>query len=125
MPRHVRKGDNVIVTAGNFRGAVGEIVRVDGDNERVFVKFPNAVYDGVKRKPLVKTLKPTRVNPQGGQVALDRSFHLSNVSPVVDGKASRVRFPVKNDGSKARVAVKSGKELSLVRGPKARAPKKA
>ena len=93
MPRHVRKGDSVVVTAGNFRGAVGEIVRVDGDNERVFVKFPNSVYDGVKRKPLIKTLKPTRVNPQGGQVALDRGFHISNVSPAVDGKPSPSASP--------------------------------
>ena len=120
MPRHVRKGDSVVVTAGNFRGAQGEIVRVDGDNDRVFVKFPAAVYDGVKRKPLVKTLKPTRTNPQGGQVALDRSFHISNVSPSVDGKPSRVRFPVKKDGSKARVAVRGGKELSQVRGARAK-----
>lgn len=120
MPRHVRKGDSVVVTAGNFRGAQGEIVRVDGDNDRVFVKFPAAVYDGAKRKPLVKTLKPTRTNPQGGQVALDRSFHISNVSPSVDGQPSRVRFPVKKDGSKARVAVKSGKELSQVRGARAK-----
>lgn len=118
MPRHVRKGDTVVVTAGNFRGAQGEIVRVDGDSERVLVKFPSAVYDGVKRKPLVKTLKPTRTNPQGGQVALDRSFHISNVSPAVDGKPTRVRFPVKSDGSKSRVAARGGKELSSVRGPR-------
>jgi large subunit ribosomal protein L24 len=123
MPRHVRKGDSVVITAGNFRGAQGEIVRVDGDNSRVFVKFPASVYDGIKRKPLVKTLKPSRVNPQGGQVAVDRSFHISNVSPSVDGKPTRVRFPVKKDGSKVRVAVKGGKELSSVRGP--RAAKKA
>lgn len=120
MPRHVRKGDSVIVTAGNFRGAQGEITRVDADNERVTVKFPNSVFDGVKRKPLVKTLKPTRTNPQGGQVALDRSFHISNVSPAVDGKPTRVRFPVKPDGSKARVAARGGKELSSVRGPRSR-----
>ncbi len=120
MPRHVRKGDSVVVTAGNFRGAQGEIVSVNADSERVVVKFPPAVFDGVKRKPLVKTLKPTRANPQGGQVAIDRAFHISNVSPAVDGKPTRVRFPVKKDGSKSRVAVVGGKELSSVRGPRSK-----
>jgi ribosomal protein L24 len=28
MARHIRKGDNVIVTAGNDKGATGEVLRV-------------------------------------------------------------------------------------------------
>lgn len=120
MPRHVRKGDQVMVTAGQFRGAVGQIVRVLTKQDRVVIQFPASVYDGEKRKQRVKALKPTRVNPQGGRVALDRSFHVSNVSPVVDGKPTRVRFAVKADGSKVRVAAKDGSELGVVHGPRER-----
>jgi large subunit ribosomal protein L24 len=42
----------------------------------------------------------------------------SNVSPVVDGKPSRVRFETEKDGSKVRVAVRNGKKLHTLRGPK-------
>lgn len=118
MPRHIRKGDTVMVTSGNFRGAVGQIARVMTKHDRVVIQFPASVYDGVGRKQRVRSLKPTRLNPQGGQVALDRSFHMSNVSPVVDGKPTRVRFVTKTDGSKVRVASRSGKELSVVHGPR-------
>ena len=116
MPRHIRKGDTVMVTSGNFRGAVGQISRVLTKHDRVVIQFPASVYDGEGRKQRVRSLKPTRINPQGGQVALDRSFHVSNVSPVVDGKPSRVRFVTKSDGSKVRVAARGGKELSVVHG---------
>ena len=125
MPRHVRKGDDVMVTSGNFRGAIGRIVRVLTKHDRVVIQFPASVYDGEKRKQRVKNLKPTRVAPQGGQIGLDRSFHLSAVSPVVDGKPTRVRFDTKPDGSKVRVAARGGKELGVVHGARERAAKPA
>ncbi|MBL0920960.1 MAG: 50S ribosomal protein L24 [Phycisphaerales bacterium] len=114
MPRHVRKGDEVIVTAGNFRGAVGTIVRILTKADRAVVQFAPSVYDGAQRKQRIKALRPNRINPQGGQVALDRSFHLSNLSPVVDGKPSRVRFQTKDSGEKVRVAARGGKELGVI-----------
>lgn len=116
MPSHIRKGDEVIVTAGQFRGKTGTIVKVIRDKERVVVQGPEIT--GISRN-----LKPTRENPQGGQVEVDRSFHMSNISPVVDGKPTRVRFETRDDGSKVRVAVKGGKVLGEVRS--ANAKKKA
>lgn len=104
MPRHIRKNDEVIITAGDFRGQTGKVVRVMTKESRVVV-------NGAGIKGVVRTLKPTRLNPQGGQVTVDRSFHISNVSPVVDGKAARVRFETKSDGAKVRVAVHGGKKL--------------
>jgi len=107
MARHIRTGDDVIITSGDFKGQAGTIVRVLTDNDRVVVK-------GAGIKGISKNIKPSRTNPQGGRVTVDRSFHMSNVSPVVDGKASRVRFEKKKDGSKVRVAVRGGKELGQV-----------
>ena len=105
MPRHVRKGDQVVVTAGNDRGRVGEIVRVIKDGERVVVKGVNI---------RTKHMKPTQQRPQGGIVRKEMAIHVSNVSPAVDGKPTRVRFATKSDGSKVRVAARGGAELSVV-----------
>ncbi len=102
MARHVRKGDMVIVTAGNNRGTVGEVLEVITDSDRVIVKGVNI---------RTKNLRRSQTRPQGGQVKQEMPIHISNVSPVVDGKPSRVRFVTKPDGSKVRVASRGGKEL--------------
>ena len=107
MARHVRKGDTVVITAGNHKGQVGEIVRVMPAKDRVIVKGMNL---------RTKHLKPTRINPQGGIITKEAPIHISNVSPAVDGKPTRVRFQVQKDGSKARVAVRGGKVLGPVSG---------
>lgn len=104
MPSHIRKGDEVVITAGRFRGKTGKVVRLIKKHDRVVVQGPGI--DGITRN-----VKPTRVNPEGGQVDVDRSFHVSNVSPSVDGKPSRVRFQTKPDGSKIRVAAKGGQQI--------------
>lgn len=111
MPRHVRKGDTVVVTAGAHRGKVGEVMRVIPDADQVVLK-------GINLR--TKHLKPTRINPQGGIITKEAPIHISNVSPVVDGRATRVRFEIKPDGSKQRVAVRGGKVLGVVRGARAR-----
>jgi large subunit ribosomal protein L24 len=111
MPSHVRKGDSVMVTAGDHRGKVGEVQRVIPDKEMVIVK-------GINLR--TKHLKPTRINPQGGVITKEAPIHISNVSPVVEGHATRVRFPIGDDGSKNRVAVRGGKVLGNVRGARAK-----
>jgi large subunit ribosomal protein L24 len=117
MPRHVRKGDNVIVTSGSHKGKTGTIMRVlngDSPNEtRVVIKGLNL---------RTKHLKPNRLNPQGGIVTREAPIHISNVSPVVDGKPTRVRFVLKPDGSKVRVAARGGQELGVVRSADAKKP---
>lgn len=104
MPSHIRKGDEVVITAGRFRGKTGKVVRLIKKHDRVVVQ--GSGIDGITRN-----VKPTRINPEGGQVEVDRSFHISNVSPAVDGKPTRVRFETKPDGSKVRVAVKGGQQI--------------
>ncbi len=109
MPRHVRSGDQVIVTAGAEKGKTGEVARILTDKDQVIVK-------GLNLK--TKRLKPTQLNPQGGVITKEAPIHISNVSPVVDGRATRVRFETKEDGSKVRVAARGGKVLGEVRGPR-------
>ena len=109
MARHIRKGDMVIVTAGNDRGVTGEVLRVIPKIDRVVVQGINV---------RSKHLKPSQASPQGGIVRREMPIHISNVSPVVDGKPTRVRFEVRKDGSKARVAVRGGKDLHILHGSK-------
>ena len=109
MPRHVRKGDTVVVTAGNDKGVVGEVLRVIPDNMRVVVQGVNV---------RSKHIKPSQRSPQGGTIQKEMSIHISNVSPVVDGKPSRVRFETKKDGTKDRMAVRGEKELHTLHGPR-------
>lgn len=109
MARHVRTGDNVMVTSGDHKGLTGEILKIDTKHDRVFVKGINLI---------TKHMKPTKVNPQGSIVTREAPLHVSKVSPVVDGKATRVRFITKADGAKVRVAARGGKELSTLRSAK-------
>ncbi|MBM4051564.1 MAG: 50S ribosomal protein L24 [Planctomycetes bacterium] len=109
MPAHVKKGDVVIVTAGDDKGKTGEIVSVDTKASRVVVRGVNIH----KRH-----LKPTQGRPKGAIVEMELPIHMSNVSPVVDGKPTRVRFATKADGSKVRVAARNGAELSTLHGPR-------
>ena len=109
MARHIRKSDTVIVTAGNDKGVTGEVLRVIAEKDRVVVQ-------GVNMR--TRHLKPTQANPQGGLLRREQSIHISNVSPVVDGKPTRVRFETKKDGSKVRVAARGGKELHTLHGPR-------
>lgn len=109
MPRHIVKGDQVIVTAGNYKGVVGEVLRVLTDDNRVVVQGVNI---------RARHMKKSQSNPQGGIIRKEMPIHMSNVSPVADGKPSRVRFVTKDDGSKVRVAVRGGKELHILRAAK-------
>ena len=103
MANRIKKGDQVVVTAGKDKGKQGEIVRVDGDH--VVVANVNIV----KRH--------TKPNPQagvaGGVVEREASIHISNVSVVnpATGKGERVGFKVLEDGRKLRVFRSSGEAL--------------
>jgi len=109
MARHVKKGDMVVVIAGNDKGKKGEILQVFPD--KVLVQGVNRVY---------RHLRPSRTNPQGGRIQKEMPIHISNVLPVDPKTAqpTRVGFRFADDGSKERYARKSGESLGLVRKPK-------
>ncbi len=102
MARHVKKGDMVMVLSGNERGATGTVLRVLTKHDRVVVQGVNI---------RAKHIKPSQANPQGGVVRREMPIHISKVSPVVEGKPTRVRFVTDKSGHKSRVAVKGGKAL--------------
>jgi large subunit ribosomal protein L24 len=108
MPVHIRTGDTVMITAGNDKGAVGEILSVITKKDRVVVKGVNI---------RTRNIKPTQQNPNGGTIKKEMSIHMSNVSPVVEGKPARVRFETQKDGAKVRVGIivdDKGKKIEKV-----------
>lgn len=116
MPAHVKKGDTVMVLSGSHKGKVGEVREVFPGREG---EQSLCTISGVNLR--TKHVKPNRLNQQGGIVTREQPLPMCKVAPVVDGKPTRVRFEVKPDGSKSRVAVKGGKVLSVVRGPRDKA----
>jgi large subunit ribosomal protein L24 len=79
---HVKKGDNVMVIAGNEKGSRGRILMVDKKSERAIVEGINMVS---------KHERPTNDNPQGGIVKKEAPIHISNLKVIDDsGKPTRI-----------------------------------
>jgi len=107
MATHVRKGDTVMVIAGNDRGKTGEVLAVYPKSRKVLVKGINRVY---------RHLRPSRSHPQGGRIQKEMPIDISNVLPI-DPKTSqptRVGFRITAEGNKERYAKKSGETLGVL-----------
>ncbi len=106
MARHVRKGDTVRVITGDDKGKTGQVLRVDLKAGKVLVQGVNRAF---------RHLRPSRQNPQGGRIQKEMPIALSNVQPVdaKTGLPTRVRFRVAADGSKERIAARSGETISV------------
>ncbi len=97
----IKKDDLVKVIAGKDNGKQGKVLHVDTKKNKVTVEGCNMV---------TKHTKPSAGNPNGGIVNKEAPIDISNVMLVVDGKATRVGFAVK-DGKKVRVAKATGKVI--------------
>jgi large subunit ribosomal protein L24 len=98
----------VMVITGNDRGRTGRVLRILTKRQRVVV-------EGINMRK--KHVRPSQRHPQGGRIEMEMPIHISNVQPVSPStdKGSRVRFQTRDDGSKVRVAVKGGDELSVLK----------
>ncbi|MFC7622725.1 50S ribosomal protein L24 [Microlunatus sp. GCM10028923] len=77
---HVIKGDRVKVIAGKDKGAVGEIIAVDPNRQRVTVSGVNIV----KRHLRDTSAQPQgRQTTKGGIVSSEAPIHASNVQLLV------------------------------------------
>jgi len=79
---HVRKGDQVIVIAGNDKGKTGEIVEANPKASRVIIEGVNLRW---------KHRKPTQQNPQGERVQVESPIHSSNVMHLDPATGKGVR----------------------------------
>ncbi len=99
--RKIRKDDLVKVITGKDKDKQGKVLHVDTKKGKILVEGCNMV---------TKHSKPNVANPQGGIIQKEAFLDISNVMLVVDGKATRVGFTVK-DGKKVRVAKATGKVI--------------
>ncbi|MBR6615378.1 MAG: 50S ribosomal protein L24 [Lachnospiraceae bacterium] len=95
----IKKDDMVIVIAGKDKDKTGKVLSVK--EGKVIVEGVNVVK---------KHTKLNQMNQNGGIVETEAAIDVSNVMLLVDGKATRVGFEVK-DGKKVRVAKATGKVI--------------
>ena len=98
----IKKGDEVVVISGKFKGVKGKVLQARPSESR-------GVVEGVNRHKW--HIKPTQEQP-GHIVDREAPIHVSNVA-LVDPKtkkASRVGYKIDGD-KKVRIAKKSGAEL--------------
>jgi large subunit ribosomal protein L24 len=98
----LRKGDTVVVIAGKDKGKEGEILTVLPQDNKVIVQGVNIA----KRHK-----KATSQTQQAGIIEQAMPVNASNVMLVHKGKPTRVGYKVKADGTKVRVAKKTGDEI--------------
>lgn len=99
----LKKGDKVIVIAGNDRGTSGEIVRFKG-NDRVVVQGVNIRKKNVKSR---SQTQPSQV------IDMEMPIHISNVA-LQGSQGGPVRIKVRNvkNGEKEFFYMEKGKEVS-------------
>ncbi|MFG1392847.1 50S ribosomal protein L24 [Xanthobacter agilis] len=103
MAAKIKKGDKVVVLAGRDKGRTGEVIQVMPKEERALVRGIN----------IVKRHQRQTANQEGGIISKEGPIHLSNIAVAdpKDGKPVRVGFQVLEDGSKVRVAKRSGEKI--------------
>jgi large subunit ribosomal protein L24 len=98
----IRKNDTVMVTSGKDKGKKGRVIEVLPKLSRVRVEGVNKIKRHTKPNP--------QKNVKGGIVERESPIHVSNVAmldPKSD-KPTRIGAKVMPDGSRMRVAVRSG-----------------
>lgn len=96
----IKKGDKVVVIAGNARGKVSTVLQVLPKESKVLVEGVNKV----KRH-----LKPTSSNPSGSILEKELPINISNIALAdTDGKPTRVGHRVNKEGNTERFSVKTG-----------------
>lgn len=104
----VRRGDEVVVIAGDDKGQRGRVLRIIPDSGKVVIEGINLVHRHIRR---------SQKHPQGGRLRREAPIQISNVM-VVDqesGDPTKIgrmqKDPAKGSLGWVRVARKTGKEL--------------
>jgi large subunit ribosomal protein L24 len=99
----IKKGDQVVVIAGRDKGRSGEVLKVLRAENRLIVQGVNMVKRHMRQSP----------GQTGGIVDKEGSIHVSNVAMAdpKGGAATRVGYRFLDDGTKVRVARRSGEVI--------------
>ncbi|HEX5072330.1 MAG TPA: 50S ribosomal protein L24 [Gemmatimonadaceae bacterium] len=100
----VTRGDTVRVLRGEDKGKEGKVLRVFPKTGRVTIEGINIVK---------KHRKARRAEEQSGIIEMPAPVHHSNVMLLdpKSGRPTRLRARIDEDGTKERLAVKSGEAI--------------
>lgn len=98
--RHIKKGDTVLVIAGDDKGKKGRVIEVVTATNRAYVEGVNIVS---------RHTKPNAQNQNGGIIKKEAPVHISNLK-LVDkaGNATRTGRKENDKGKLVRYSKKSG-----------------
>ncbi|HED34057.1 MAG TPA: 50S ribosomal protein L24 [Gammaproteobacteria bacterium] len=102
----IKKGDEVIVTAGKDKGRRGSVIRIL-ENDRILVETINMVKKHTKPNPMQGL--------EGGIVEKEMPLHISNVmlfNPATN-KGDRVGIKTLEDGKKVRFFKSNGEVVDV------------
>ena len=105
----IRRDDQVKVISGKDSGKTGRVLRVDRENDRVFVEGMNIQ----KRHQRPRTLRDVqRGGEVGGIIEKPGPIHVSNVMLLDPKSGDPTRIGVRRgEGGRERVAKKSGEAI--------------
>ena len=105
MGMKIRKGDLVMVIAGDDKGKTGRVLAVDAEKRRVVVEKVNFVKRHTKAR---------KQGVQSGIIEKEAPLHLSNVLiyDAKSGRGTRVGVRVLPNGRRERISRASGETLS-------------
>ncbi len=101
---HIKKGDNVMVIAGDDKGKQGKVLEVDPGKERAIVESIALV---------AKHTRPNAKSPKGGILKKEAPVHISNLK-VIDNSGKPTRIARKTDdktGKNVRISKKTGEVI--------------
>jgi large subunit ribosomal protein L24 len=90
---HVKKGDKVMVIAGESKGKDGEV-------REVLVNKSRAIVSGVNM--IKKHQRPNAKHPKGGIIDIEAPIHLSNLM-IIDGSGKPTRIGRKEDAKTGKI----------------------
>ena len=101
---HVKKDDTVFVISGKDKGKKGRVIASYPRENRVLIEGINMVK---------KHAKPSQENPRGGILDQEAPIHVSNVMLIdpKSGQPTRIGYKVLENGSKVRIARRSGEQI--------------
>ena len=104
MAAKIRKGDKVVVFTGRDKGRSGEVIEMRPAEGRALVR-------GIH---MVKRHQKQSATQEGGIVSKEGTIHLSNIAVAdpKDGKPTRIGWKTQKDGTRVRVAKRSGTEIN-------------
>ena len=97
---HVKKGDEVVVINGKYRGKRGKVMQVSPSEGKVIVEGVNVV---------TKHVKPRKMGEPGGLIQAESALYADKVQLVRPkcGRPTRVGHKTDSKGKKVRTCKKS------------------